>query len=828
MRTSRNVLLATTSFALVMAAQPALAQESDEGARGFGDIIVTARKKQESVLKVPVVETVISQETLANYQINDLDDITGHIPGLVAGDAVLAIGVQMSLRGVGSNSLDQGVDQSVSLNIDGMQLSHGMAFRAASFDLAQVEVLKGPQALYFGKNSTAGVISFRSADPGDEVEVKAAVSYEFETDEKRAELIYSTPLSDTVGLRLAGFYSDSIGAWRNRATAQPGSFGQDPKNVKFGGGESWMARATLLWEPSSDVTVRLKGNIVQDKYRQGGLSTLSYCPDGTGKRDEITAIRFHPNEDCVYDKTTYAVDLTESYPGVRNGGTPFLNVDQYFGTLEVDYNVSDELLFSSVTGYYDNTTDTMINGTFAGYGSPSYYADNHFTRSDFTQEFRLDSDFADSPVNFTVGAYYQDGKMSNGFALVAPFFPLISGTSTIDIESFSAFGQARWAATETLEIAAGVRWQNEKRDLRVHDFSHYVFGQLDEVALATDSDHISSKNWSPELTVTYTPTDDFTVFAALKQAYKSGSFIIVIPGNPGEDKSFGDEKVQGGEVGIKSRLFDRALTLDIAGYYYEYSGLQTGVNESSAEGLPVLRTVNAGKARIHGVDFEAHYRPPSIDGLGLNLAINWNKSKFVELNNVPCYGGQTIALGCDQFWKALPVVSTEYTQSNPGPGAVVDPSGATTLLGRYTSQNLKGAPFVRAPEWQINFGFDYEMPVGGDMRLVFVNANRYSSSYTTILGNPKARPATLEPKALKIDANLTLYGPDDRWSIGIFGKNLTDKLRPGYCSSVNYPGAQSQFPPLRGGTALDESGSDEIACSFAEVRTIGVRFGVNF
>jgi len=835
MMTSRKLLLASSAFALALSAQPTFAQESEEGASGYGDIIVTARKKQESILKVPVVETVLTQEALETYQINNISDVVSKIPGLVSGDSVLAIGAQMSLRGVGSNSLDQGVDQSVSLNVDGLQMTHGMAFRAASFDLAQIEVLKGPQALYFGKNSTAGVISFRSADPGDEVEIKAAVSYEFETEEKRAELIYSTPLSDTVGLRLAGFYSDSLGAWRNRATAQPGSFGADPKNVKFGGSESWAIRGTLLWEPSDDVTVRIKGNVVSDRYRHGGLSTLAYCPDGTDIRPEITAIRFHPNEDCHYDKTTYAVDLGPAYPGVRNGGTPFLWVDQYFGTAEVDYNITDELQFTSVTGYYKNATDTMINGTFAGYGSPSYYADNDFSRREFTQEVRLDSDFADSPLNFTAGAFYQDGKMSNGFKLVSPGFPLVSGTSTIDIESFSAFGQGRFAVTDTLEFTGGVRWTHEKRGLRVHDYSHYIYGQLDEVPLAPGSDHISSKNWSPEFTITYTPTDDLTVFAAAKQAYKSGSFIIVIPGNPGEDKHFGDEKARGAEIGVKSRWFDRALSVDIAGYYYRYYGLQTGVNEPSQGGLPVLRTVNAGKAEIYGIDFEAHYRPPSLEGLTLNLAANWNKSKFLELDNIKCFGGQTVALGCSEAWVALPPAGTAnpaariyYDQANPGPGAIVDPSGQTTLLGRYANQNLKGVPFVRAPEWQVNFGFEYDMPVGDNMRFVFANDNRYSSSYTAILGNPKTVPAILQPKALKIDASLILYGPDDRWNIGVFGKNLTDKLRPGYCTSLNYPGAQSEWPPLAGGTALDASGSDEIACSFAEVRTISVRFGVNF
>lgn len=829
MTNSRKLLLASSAYALTMTAQPAFAQESEGASDRNAEIIVTARKRQESIIKVPVVQNVLTAQTLETYQINDLQDITSKIPGLVSGNAVLAIGEQMSLRGVGSNSLDQGVDQSVSLNVDGLQLTHGLAYRAASFDLQQVEVLKGPQALYFGKNSTAGVISFRSADPGDELEVRAKVGYEFESEEKRAELVYSTPLSETVGLRLAGFYSDSKGIFRNNATAQPatavfplGFGGRDPKFRKVGGGERWLIRGTLLWKPDDTFTARLKVNLARDKMRIGGLTQLADCPDGLGSPDgfpfNLGVNYFHPNEDCVYDKVFHAVDLDPAaFPGVKNNGTPFLNLDQDFGTLELAYDVSPEVSLTSVTGYYRAYADTMINGTSTGFAGAAISAENDFKRREYTQELRLDTDFA-SPFNFTLGAFYQDGKVSNDFLLggnTFQFLPatLIQGKSTFDIETLSAFGQARFQLSEQFEIAGGVRFADEKRNLQVTRFGA-------PVAVAPGSDRISSSTWSPEVTLTYTPTDNFTVFAAAKQAYKSGSFNIVIPAAAGEDKSFGDEKVIGGEVGIKSRLLDRSLSLDIAGYYYEYSGLQTGVNEPAQGGLPVLRTLNAGKAEVYGIDFEAHYRPPSIDGLTFNLAAAWNKTKFVELNNVPCYGGQLISEGCNQFF--APVAD------QTDPGAVPDPSGQSPLLGRFTGQDLAGVPFVRAPEWIVNFGFEYEMPIGNDMRLVLANDNRYSSSYLIILGDPAVRPSTVEKKSLTIDGNITFYGPDDRWSITLFGKNLTDKLRPGYGSSFNYAGASVFAAPVAGGTTRNSSGQDEIGHSQAAGRSIGITLGVKF
>src|SRR6266700_3108179 len=236
-----KALLFTSVVVLTLQSLPVVAQELEE-------IIVTARKREESILKVPVVETAISQQTLEQFQILDLTDLSSKVPGLSLGDAVLSIGPQISIRGIGTSTLDAGVDQSVSLNIDGLSMTQGLAYAAGLFDLAQAEILKGPQALFFGKNSPGGVVSLRTADPGDKPEVIARFGYESEAIQKHAELIVSTPVTSTFGVRLAGSFNDSGGFFHNRAFAEPGSGAENPAN-RLSATQSDIVRGTAVWKP---------------------------------------------------------------------------------------------------------------------------------------------------------------------------------------------------------------------------------------------------------------------------------------------------------------------------------------------------------------------------------------------------------------------------------------------------------------------------------------------------------------------------------------------------------------------------------------------------
>ncbi|MEJ5976976.1 TonB-dependent receptor [Novosphingobium sp. PS1R-30] len=781
------LLAAVAAPAIGIWATPAFAQETEEPKTSSayvanGDIIVTARKRQESILKVPVIETVLTPEVLADRQVTNITGLTQQVAGLQIGNNVLSVGAQISLRGVGTSSLDAGVDQSVSLNIDGLQLTQGASYAVGMFDMQQVEVLKGPQALFFGKNSPGGVISIRTADPGDELEVIARATYGFEAREKRGELIYSGPLSDTVGIRIAGMYSDDDGYFFNKATAAPGTGAKTPSSNRYNATEEYILRGTLVWKPDADVNVRLKVNNTKKRVIGGG-APMGSCPDGNGAPAGIPFI--NPADDCKIDRNVYIVDvLPSAFPEARNGGTPFQQYVTSFGTLEIGYNVAPQISLTSTTGYYNTRFDGLLNGVNSGFAGPTLIADNRFKRRDWTQELRLESDFS-TPLNFLLGGYYQNARVSNRIWVggnTAYGFPgtLTSGINDVKIEAWSLFGQLRWKPVDVIEIAGGVRYADERRHDDAASATSY-FSALTPITIANPT--LRAKNWSPELTITYTPTDDLTVFGALKQGYKSGSFIMTVPATPGGDNSFGDERVRGGEVGIKARLADRALSIESAFYYYKYDNLQVGANEVAQGGLPVIRTINAGKSTVYGVDFEATYRPPSLEGLSARLAVNWNHARFTEFANAPCAGGQTIAEGCNR---------------------VLNPT-----TGRFQAQDLAGLPLPKAADWTANGGLDYDATVGGGLQLGLGVNVQYSSKFLKNLGR---RADFFQPSFAKLNANVSLASENDSWELALIGNNLTNKYTAGNCTQFSGATGQVLAPPLSGAPGRNASGVDELAC----------------
>ena len=801
----KAALLAATTLSVLGACPVAYAQSSDDDSFSNDDgvVMVTARRRMESVLNVPVIETVLTPETLQNAQITDIHGVTSRVPGLIIGDSVLSIGSQISLRGIGTSALDAGIDQSVSLNIDGQQFSQGLTFRSGLFDLAQAEVLRGPQALFFGKNSPGGVIALTTADPGSEFEAIARYSYEFEAEENRTELILSGPVTDTLGLRLATSYADSEGYFTNTAVATPGLGGMDPADRSYGGSENFIIRGTAVWRPTSNFSARLKLTYTTDETDTPSLLQIVSCPNGTGP-SVLGFQNIGGDPACQQDEYVEFVDMDPQYypgnmldgsPGLRNGGQQFFDMTQQFQVLELDYDISENILLTSTTTFYSNETDALINGVSAGAAGPSIFADNHFTRRDFTQEVRLESDDPSAALNWMLGAYYQDGRVRNRIYVggnTALGLPgrLTTGTHDVGIESTSLFGQLRWRPISTLEVAGGARWTSETRGDDATTFGAPV---------DLPSPEISSDNWSPELTLTYTPTDTLTLFGALKQGFKSGSYSITTPA-AGLDNSFGDEEVRGGEVGVKAQLLDRAWNINFATYYYIFEGLQVGVSQPTDESnIPALRTLNAGEATTYGIDFDTQYTPDAIDGLTLNLSVNWNIAEYDTLNGVPCYGGQTIALGC-----------TESLNPN---------------TGRYTAADYSGEPLERAPEWQLNGGFDYERPINDWLSLAFGSSVRYSSEYLAVIGD---RDDYYQDAYTKYNAYVTLRGPRDAWELSLIGNNIGDVLRAGYCANSDYQNTTvfTSFAQVTGAADNPSGKIDDVGCVVDSGRQVYLRFAV--
>src|SRR5687768_10927191 len=206
---ARRLLLCAAPAALLWM-QPAAAADAagDQTVSALEEVIVTARKRQENIREIPVAVTAVSAEKLDKYDLRSIEAIAASIPQLSVVRGSSGSGATISLRGIGSTFTSIGIEQSVAVILDGVYYGQGRIINEGFFDMKQVEVLRGPQALFFGKNATAGVLSFTSADPGASFEALARVGYEFEGHTANLEGVVSGPVTDTLGLRLAVRYSD--------------------------------------------------------------------------------------------------------------------------------------------------------------------------------------------------------------------------------------------------------------------------------------------------------------------------------------------------------------------------------------------------------------------------------------------------------------------------------------------------------------------------------------------------------------------------------------------------------------------------------------------
>ncbi len=812
-----SLMAVAVSAALSYQPGSALAQQGDAY---LEEVYVSARKREESILKVPVVLNALTEQQLNDFATSDLYEIADSVPGLIINNSVLGIGAQVSLRGIGTNVFDPTIDQSVSLIVDGMQMTQGTAYQSAFFDMQQVEILKGPQALFFGKASPGGVINVNTMDPTEETEVILKTGYETEAETVLGEFIVSGPITDTLGMRLALQYSDSDGYFRNigYATAENEfTGGRTPESEDLAQSKTLLSRLTLVWEPTDTLRARFKYNHTDvDIEGDAGSVQPASCPEGI--RDFPTGLTFNGNaEDCKLDDKYAFVHMDPAFfpgfsqipgfedrPGLRNNGVPFTEHQQDFGTLEFNWEFADSLELTSVTGFYDTQQSSMINASASSGDAPPFGVDPDFERSDLTQELRLTSNF-DSPFNFMFGGFIQDSEMEyfnnllGNPLLLGGLLQINQGTQTIDIDAKSLFGQVIWQVTPELELSAGTRWTDEERELTAvtwmcQPFTPIAFPEgcipgspVAPTEMPVKTPKISSDNYSPEYAVTWTPTDNLTLFATYKEAYKSGSYnTVTMPAAYVEETSYGDEHISGGELGLKSRLFDDQLSLNLAYYDYDYEDMQVGANDNTG-GVVSIIVQNAASATVSGFEADFVYTPAQLPGFALRGAANWNDSEFDDFPNAQCWGGQSIEEGCDQLFDAT--------------------------SGLYNAQDISGKSLPRAPDFSANFGFDYELPVFRDSMIFRVSSTiYYSDEYLSALQH---RPDMIQDSYTKSNLSFSLRDADDAWEVALIANNIEDEITAGNCSvsateaGVFYADSSYGFPE----PDLSWAQEDELLCT---------------
>jgi outer membrane receptor protein involved in Fe transport len=771
---------------------PDAAEAAPASAKSFSgpeEIIVTARRRDERLLDVPVAVTAVGGQTLSDYSVSRVTDLATLVPSLIAGKAASGSSASIFLRGVGSTALSAGFDQSVSFVIDGLPMSRGREISLPQFDIQRVEVLKGPQALFFGKNTTGGLISVTSNSPTNRFEAGGKAGYGFKGEEKYVEAYVSGPLSDTFKARLAGRFSDSEGAFTNSAADSytnyiPGQF-RTRETDKRGFSKSLGVRGTVEWEPSSSFRLQLKAGF--SNVKDGGPTDLVERLCGGGRTSPIASqtplgiFPASPNADCSIngrsDSSAIPVKVADANYRYARDGHMYGDFKSQFAILTGTIT-SEPFDVTSITGFYHFRQYDLNNVSGESYPAGfSQLADFE----QFSQELRFQSKF-DGPFNILFGGFWAQGKFkfnTDAYIFPLPFDPVNETYVTFKrdngfkTDALSLFAEGTLSLTEQLELSAGARFSLESRSSYQRSLpAHSLFAAGFPGGVAV-RDRYNDDNISPQVTLRYKPEADTSIYAAYKQGFKAGGFNIsqaIATTDAGLLRSqgrYGAETTEGGEIGLRTLQFGRRLSFNITAYRYVYSDLQVQYFDPTAVSLTAG---NAGKLRTQGVEADFNFAVPGVDGLSLRGAAAYNDAKFKDYIG-QCYPGQTLAQGCN-----LDLVG-----------------------GVGNAQQYDGRTPPKAPKFAGRAGFSWDVPLtDSGLSLRATSDVSYTSSYNF---TDALRPDGVQKRYAKIDAALSLNGPEERWSLSLIGRNLTNKLVVTAANDI----------PLAGGTGTGTAGPGVVA-----------------
>lgn len=769
-KTAKSLLLgsvATLAFAGL--ATPALAQDAD----AWDDsnvITVIARKQTESLQEVPVTVTAIGADTLEKFQVNEIADVVSRVPALNVQVGGSGSGGQISLRGVGSSNISASFDSAVAFDFDGVQVSTMRIVQAGFFDVEQIDILKGPQSLFFGKSASAGVFAIRSANPTRDWEVAGKASYEFEENGYTIGGHISGPLTDTLGIRLAGQYQDI----EDYVKVQPGTpaFNPDGSFRDSRGLSNFVGRATLQWDPVDNFNANLKLNYVRNRSDGADSHTDISC-GANGVADPVYLLSgslvIPSNANCnatdgLYGMSDGAAALVSNVPTGSGGdntsfenGIPFGKTDIFFGRLKWDLDLSETLTLSSVSGYL--SLDAVDTDCYAYTGELSPGVAGNAGCSDpvnkteqYTQELRITSDF-DGMFNFMLGAFYETrdidfntSQQGVNISFVAPD-PVTGFTydwykkQNTKTEALSFFASATLDLTDQLQLSGGLRWTDESKVSTIS--VPYVHSFLSATPAFISSGFFSGpikfsdSNFSPEASIKYQATPDINVYASFKTGFKSGGIDnSALPSNsllgfndpdPAVRQSVADalkfdsETGLGGEIGVKTQFADRTITLNTSVFYYVFDDLQVQNFDAAAV---QFQTFNASQLTTQGVDVEWGWRTP-VQGLNLSGSIAYTDAEFTA-----------------------PFVTT-------------------------SGEDINGRSAARAPKFAANAAFDWTVPMGDAIELGLNGNLQYSGSYFT---NEDSASDTVQDSYVSIDGSISVGDPDGKWKLSLVGVNLTDEI----------------------------------------------------
>ena len=692
------------------------AQEANEETttRTLDQVIVTARKREENLVTVPLSVSVVTGADLDRLGVQRLDEALQSEPGVNV--TPTPVGDLLFIRGIGSGQ-NQGFEMSVGTFVDGVHYGRGRSSRHAFLDVESIEVLKGPQPILFGKNTTAGAFNIQTRTPGDEFEASVDLHVEPEFGTFQTTGIISGPITENL-----------LGRLVLRSFQTDGYVENTFDHVDEPSRDDLVGRGTLVWTPTDTLEVTLKGEY-GDGAMEGGRSQVTQA---SPLLQQLIA--------TVDPGAEFNLDHKKSGSGVA---APFNREYEddttYNGTLTVNLDIGEYTL-TSISSYVGFDVGYSFDADFTPLDFLHQQWGQHW--HSWAQELRLASPTG-RKFEYTGGIYLATEKFKNAkdFAIDFAQTPLPFG-STYRIQNFSQttdswsmFAEGTWNLTDDFSAILGYRHTDDQKKANkelywsqygsdVPDPSITLYTGLGlGVAHFYKGIERSTDDDSFALTLRYKP-NDVMYYASYTQGFKAGGFDESdISGNL-DNINFDDETVDSYEVGLKADSLNGRMRTQAAVFYNQYDNLQV----SQFDGVAALIVGNAAQAISSGAEFQTQLA--ATNQLTLSFAATYLDAYYDMYQGGPCAYGQ--GSFCDLSGKEL----------------TFSPEWSGSITARW--------------EDQLANGWTYAL----DGRL-FATTEFYTEA--------DLDPFVRQDSFAKLDASIAMTSPDDTWQFSLIGKNLTDE-----------------------------------------------------
>lgn len=635
-----SISLTLLAMRVSAAAAPTLGTDAASAQEGLNEIVVTAQRKAERLQDVGISVTAVGGEQLQEMGISNATDLVRVVPSLKL-NAFSSAAVVWNVRGVSQNDYGDQQEPPVAVYQDDSYSSSINTSSFPTFDLARVEVLRGPQGTLFGRNATGGAIQFVSNQPTKDVEGYGTVTLG-SFNQRMFEGAISGPLAENLQGRISGLTDQDDGYIKDVVPGQP----------NYGAANHYALRGILAWQPVDGTKVALTVRYMRAPHeRTGGVYAFQpACPNA-----QLQGAIEGPNETCAFwgnlpgtDANNYRNDsITPS-----RGGSPWTTAavsPTPYGPLGTDRRIFGSALridskigsydFVSITDYQRSQKNYVEDDDSSPQPDSNFFEDSWLTQ--ISQEFRLSHDFGNHDL--TVGAF---GMRINGSYLGA--FPITfigylpEVQYTMDTKSYAGFAQDEWKFADNFKLIAGLRYWHDERIVSYYGAAPasatqppvtIIFNPTQVFPLGsnlTPSD--ADKNYSgvtARLELDYKPSENVLYYVSYNRGAKSGGFTFSTgtPFDPGEvnflnGMPYKPETLTAYEAGMKVTL-SSTTAINASLYHYDYQNYQAFAQIGTDQTIVNL------PATADGLEVEINSRP--IKGLTLQLGSSFENSKVSDI-----------------------------------------------------------------------------------------------------------------------------------------------------------------------------------------------------